>query len=434
MNSLGQSAQTLPFGYLTTTQPATDACGGTCAPACGPSSCGDDGCGGSCGSCASGQRCDGGRCVADGCDGGACDGGQGCDGGTCGGGQGCDGGACDGGQTCDGGACDAGCVAAWNPVWQQVNANNWWIEYTVSRGTVTSVWLEVVGGGRANLSLQWGKWVGSAPSKISTGAPVVLHATDDLGHTAQTVAFGYLTTPAPSTDACGGSGPAVRCAPLQAGMVSITLDDGWAGQYTLARDQLLAHDMKSTIFLITGRVGQGWTGYLTLQQAQALLADGNEVASHTVDHVDLTHLSDAGIDDQLARSKQWFETNLGVSVTDFASPFGAYDGRVIASAKRYYQTHSTVATGLNFPGDDLFKLKRYTVLSDTTPATIRSWVQEAQSQRGWLILLFHDFTSGTPSDAYRYRSSDFQTVLDDLAASGIEVVTVSQGAARLACP
>jgi peptidoglycan/xylan/chitin deacetylase (PgdA/CDA1 family) len=292
----------------------------------------------------------------------------------------------------------------------------------------------VVGGGRANLSFQWGKWSGPAPSKISTGAPVVLHATDDLGHAAQTVVFGYLTTASPSTDACRGTGPAPRCAPLAAGMVSITLDDGWAAQYTLARDQLLAHDLKSTIFLITGRVGQGWTGYLTMAQAQALVADGHEIGSHTVSHQDLTQMSDAQVEDELRLSKQWLETNLGVAVTQFASPFGAFDQRVVLSAQRQYQTHGTVMTGLNFPGDDLYRLKRYTVLSDTTPATVKALVQDAQSRRGWLILLFHDFTTGTPADAYRYRLADFTRVLDDLTASGVEVVTVSQGAARLGCP
>ena len=123
-----------------------------------------------------------------------------------------------------------------------------------------------------------------------------------------------------------------------------------------------------------------------------------------------------------------------MKISHFVSPFGAYDERVVATAQRYYQSHGTVTTGLNFRGDDLYRLKRDTVLSDTTPAQVHALVQQAQSQRGWLILLWHDFTSDTPSDAYRYRSSDFAAVLDDLAASGVEIVTVEQGTARLRCP
>ena len=59
---------------------------------------------------------------------------------------------------------------------------------------MASAWLEVVGGSRSNLSLEWGKWAGPATAKIPTGASVVLHATDDSGRSAQTVPFGYLTT------------------------------------------------------------------------------------------------------------------------------------------------------------------------------------------------------------------------------------------------
>ena len=114
-------------------------------------------------------------------------------------------------------------------------------------------------------------------------------------------------------------------------------------------------------------------------------------------------------------------------------PFGAYDDRVLTAAKQYYETNGTVESGLNFPGDDLFRLKRVPVLSTTSPAQLRALVQQAQAQRAWLILVFHDFTTGTPSASDRYRISDFSAVLDEIAASGIEVVTVSEGAARVRC-
>lgn len=441
-NSLGEEAQTLPFGYLVATQPATESCAGTCVPNCTQAVCGDDGCGGTCGSCLAGATCEAGWCgpVVPACDGGTCAPPEPTD-------AGCDGGPCAPPAPtepgCDGGWCDAGCVApAWSPTWQQANANNYWVEYTIGPGTVTSARLELAGGATMNLALEWGKW-GASTTRISTGAQVVLIATDDAGHTAKTVRFGYLTTPQPVTEQCPGSTPPplpapppapTGCGSLDAGMVSVVMDDGWAAQYTLARPELRARGMKTTLYLITGRVGQGWADYLTMAQAQTLAAEGNEIAAHTVKHQNLTQLTAAAVDDELRLSKQWLQTNLGVTATDFASPFGAYNDTVVSTAKRYYQTHGTVTTGLNFRGDDLYRLKRENIYHTTTPAQVRTLVQRAQTSRGWLILMFHNFTAGTPGDPYVYRSSDFRTVLDDLRASGVELVTVSQGAARLRCP
>ena len=371
----------------------------------------------------------------------------------------CDGGSCDAGTPMvepDAGTPvepDAGCSSSgWSPSWQQGSANSWWIEYTIGPGTVTSAALEVVGGARTPLSQSWGKWSGRPTPSIPSGTQVVLHATDSSGRTASTVPFGYLTETRPQTASCVGMSPpdagstppdagstvpdagSTGCGGLPEGMVTIQFDDAFAAQYTLARQPLNDHGMKADLFFITERVGAGWTGYLTMAQAQALAADGHEIGSHTMSHKNLSQMTDAQIEDQLRLSKQWLEANFNRPIRDFASPFGAYDSRVVAAAKRHYRTHATVEPGLNYRSADLYRLKRYTVTSGMTPAQIRTLVQQAQSTRGWLILLFHDFTSGTPSDQYRYRGSDFETVLDDLEASGIDVVTTSQALDRLRCP
>ena len=324
----------------------------------------------------------------------------------------------------------AACTAAgWSAVFRQGAANEWWVEYTIGAGTVQSAWLQV-GARQVNLSQQWGKWSAST-ARIATGTVVTLNARNSLGQTSQTLPFGYLTVTQPSTDPCQGTTP--PCRPITRGLVSITLDDSWASQYTLARQPLRAHGMKASVFVITGRTGQGWSGYLTLAQAQALAADGHEIASHTVNHRDLTTMTDVQIDDELRLSKQWLDARFGSGTIGFASPFGRYDARVVTIAKRHYQTHGTAMSGLNFPGDDLFRLRRESVDADVTPAEVSTLVQNAQARNGWLILLFHDFTTGAPTDPFRYRASDFTRILDDLTASGVEVVTFSQGAARLRC-
>ncbi len=53
--------------------------------------------------------------------------------------------------------------------------------------------------------------------------------------------------------------------------------------------------------------------------------------------------------------------------------------------------------------------------------------------KGWRILVFHSFTSATPTDLYTYPAGEFSAVLDAIAASGISNVTIGQGIGRLRC-
>jgi len=99
----------------------------------------------------------------------------------------------------DGGAC----TNPWSPTWAQGSgANEWWVEYAITGGTATSANLEVVGLGSVPLALRWGKWVGGAPSRIASGTQVVVHATNSLGQTAETVPFRFLVDRNPTTRPC----------------------------------------------------------------------------------------------------------------------------------------------------------------------------------------------------------------------------------------
>jgi hypothetical protein len=126
-------------------------------PNCTGKNCGDDGCGGSCGSCSGGETCQNGVCTT---------------------------------ATCD-----------WDPSWQQGSgANNWWVEYTITDGTVTAASLEIVGAGTITLARHFSKWAAPSSFFINTGTRVILHATSSLGQTAQTRLFEYLVDMQPQTN------------------------------------------------------------------------------------------------------------------------------------------------------------------------------------------------------------------------------------------
>ena len=82
----------------------------------------------------------------------------------------------------------------------------------------------------------------------------------------------------PRTPVCGGTaGGSTTCAPLTAGLVTISFDDGLVTQSTLARQPLLDHGVQATIYITTNPVSQRWSGYLSLDQVRQLAQDGHEI-------------------------------------------------------------------------------------------------------------------------------------------------------------
>lgn len=122
---------------------------------------------------------------------------------------------------------------------------------------------------------------------------------------------------------------------------------GWDDGTVADRRLVAAHNaagLPATFFLNSGKFGltaqlSGWKDYIGADEVAALYA-GHEVASHTVDHPDLTELSDAQIADQVDRDRAALERLVGYPVTGFASPFRAQDARVEAVLRRSGMTYS----------------------------------------------------------------------------------------------
>src|ERR1700709_1526000 len=73
-------------------------------------------------------------------------------------------------------------------------------------------------------------------------------------------------------------------------IVSLEFDDSWSNAI-LAQPLLEANGLHATFFINSGFLGR--SNRLTLADAHALAAAGNEIAGHTVDHPHLTTLSPA---------------------------------------------------------------------------------------------------------------------------------------------
>ncbi|MCP3138827.1 polysaccharide deacetylase family protein [Pyxidicoccus xibeiensis] len=226
--------------------------------------------------------------------------------------------------------------------------------------------------------------------------------------------------------------PASAANPFEQGMVTITLDDGWATQYTKARPALNSRNIDATYALVTQALAQSWGGYMTTAQARTLVAEGNDIASHTLTHPDLTTLSSTQLTSELQDSQAWLVSNLSVpAVPHFVVPFGLYNGTVLTAIRQSYASSRTVSGGRNFRDTIVYELRANDVHRAVTVSTVRGWVDQALAEKSWLILVFHEFVDGTPTRDTQYKTANFAAILDYIKTKNLRTVTLAQGVALM---
>lgn len=155
------------------------------------------------------------------------------------------------------------------------------------------------------------------------------------------------------------------------------------------------------------------------------------IGSHPLSHPHLTTSNELAQLLQINLSKTILQTLTGKPVTSFASPYGDYNDAVLAKIKAAYGTHRTIDYGSNLPETtDLNRLKAKMVFNTTTVDDVQSWIDEAQLNGEWLILVFHDIYP-TP-DTYDVSPEVFSDLIDVVKNSGVTVKTVKDAAAEVA--
>lgn len=212
------------------------------------------------------------------------------------------------------------------------------------------------------------------------------------------------------------------------GLVSINFDDGWQSNYDNVLPLLNQYGYRSTQFLVTSFLNT--PGYLTTAEAQALFQAGNEIGSHTVHHYDLTTLTSQQVTDELSQAKQTLESLFGVSVTNFASPYGAYNNSVLAQIHNYYGSHRSTDTNFNAKSNfDVYNIKTQVVTNTTTVAEVGAWVNSAKENNTWLVLVYHQVDSS--GDQFSTTPAQLNLHLQKIQQSGLTVKTTNDALAEI---
>jgi peptidoglycan/xylan/chitin deacetylase (PgdA/CDA1 family) len=124
--------------------------------------------------------------------------------------------------------------------------------------------------------------------------------------------------------------------------VVVSFDDGYLSQYVGALPIMQKLN---------------WPGVLNLKaansdlpdaDAQKMIDDGWELASHTINHLDLTTLDTAQLQHEVGDSRRILERRFGVDVPNFCYPAGHYDQAAIAALKSAgYRGATTEIPGLS---------------------------------------------------------------------------------------
>ncbi|MDX1977331.1 MAG: polysaccharide deacetylase family protein [Pseudanabaenaceae cyanobacterium bins.68] len=156
---------------------------------------------------------------------------------------------------------------------------------------------------------------------------------------------------------------------LPAKPILLTFDDNYLGQYKYAFPLLQQYNYPAVWSVHTAYVGNpNGKPKATWAQLQEMHQSGLiTIASHTVNHFNLTQISPDKIDQELRQSKAEIEKNLGIKVRYFTYPEGSYDPSItpkVAAAGYEAALSMSLDPNIERPAnqsEDLLSLMRYGV-------------------------------------------------------------------------
>lgn len=123
-----------------------------------------------------------------------------------------------------------------------------------------------------------------------------------------------------------------RGTPLPAKPIILSFDDGWSDQFIYAFPILKKHHYTATFFVFTNAIGR--PGFLSWGDLQQLLAAQMTIGDHTRSHPYLTSIASSTVLwNEIYGSKQTLEKHLGVTINEFAYPFGQFNTAIVAMVK-----------------------------------------------------------------------------------------------------
>ncbi|MHB1200963.1 MAG: polysaccharide deacetylase family protein [Polaromonas sp.] len=160
-------------------------------------------------------------------------------------------------------------------------------------------------------------------------------------------------------------------------VVGITFDDGYQNNLVHALPALVNQGFSSTCYAVSGLLGKtnAWDEKLGIKQMPLMneaeirqwVSAGQEIGSHTRQHVNLLASDDAQCRMEMAFGKTDLESVIGQPVHHFCYPYGQFEPKHVAMAGELgFATATTTQRSRCHAQTDLLQLPRVPVFQATT--------------------------------------------------------------------
>lgn len=222
------------------------------------------------------------------------------------------------------------------------------------------------------------------------------------------------------------------------GVVTLCFDDGYIGQYNLARPLLNQYSYTATLFPIVDLIGSSGS-YLSVAQLQSLQNMFSwEIAPHAftnATHSNFGSMSTAAIQADLVSNLNWMAQNGLRYSGSYAYPLGIFSGGQDAAVAPYVKVARTIQSTLNsetLPVGNQLRLRATSGVGGAGGFGVSNLTQsggvldECLAEKSWVILTIHNVVSGTASSVNEISQSDLSTLISAINTRGIAVATMSE--------
>lgn len=225
-----------------------------------------------------------------------------------------------------------------------------------------------------------------------------------------------LTSLAPSTNS------------FTKGVVSITFDDGLLNTYNNGLSVINKYGYKATWYINASALGA--SGFMNKTQVKRLSTLGQEIGSHSYQHIDLVTLDAAQQSYQISTNKLQLEAIIGKPVVHFASPYGSYNSGLLSLIMASSQTHRNTSGKLNYAyAYDPSNINAKVITNTMTTSDVDALIASAEQQKAWLVLVYHGIAAS--GDEYTITKANLDKQIALLKKHDVTVQTLGTTVSQL---
>jgi len=209
-------------------------------------------------------------------------------------------------------------------------------------------------------------------------------------------------------------------------IVSICFDDGWLSTYFNATPILDQYGFKASFAIITKYADNNYPAYMNWIDIENLSRNGQDIESHSYNHLSLATLDNASIIYQLSQSKQDLNNhNIKPGIFVYPNGSGSRNATVENLVQKYYFAARGITTEqLNITQSfDKFALPCHVITNKTTTADFEKIVNQANNSTVEIIV-YHKIDGENVDTATTPQM--FASQMQYLKENNFTVVTMQQ--------